>query len=758
MSDRQSTSAAVLDESVRRFLATPAASPGGSSLREMFRKLWRRKAVLIGTVILLTTLAALLTFQLTPVYTATASVMVEPRERKVVDIQAVVSGLPPDLFTIESEIAVLRSRSLIERVVSKLELAQNPEFNRELRPKRSLLKMLGLEGVLPTEVTDMLGSAAGKAKAEETPETKLERTRVELVDEFLRRLRTEMKGRSRVIEISFRSTEASLAAEAANTLADLYIVEQLEAKFEATRRATVWLNERLSGLREKVEASEKAVEDYRRRSGLTEGRGMTLSSQQLSELNSALIQARTQRAEAQARLAQVQNATRNPEGVEAVAEVLSNPLITRLREQEADLRRRVAELSQDIGERHPRMINLRAEMRDLNTKINAEVGKIVQQLRNEVRVAEAREASISAGLRQTETRAAEANRDEVQLRALQREATANRTLYETFLGRFKETSEQQEIQQPDARIISRADTPNRPSFPNPVMFVGVAFLLSIAAGLAFIVMLEKLDHGFRSMEQVEQLTGRPALGLIPLIPGLGPGKKAPHDYILEKPVSAFGESIRAIYAGLLLSNVDRPPRVVLVTSSLPGEGKTSLSIALARMIARTGQKRIVLVDCDLRRPQVHRNLKIPAKPGLVECLSGEATLEQVMQADKHTELTIIPSGGSPTTPSDLLSSEHFKRTVAQLAEKFDMVILDSSPVLAVSDSRILARIADKTVFIVRWAETRREVATMGIKQITDAGCDLAGVVLSMVNVRKHARYGYGDSGYYYGRYRKYYTS
>lgn len=756
MSDRQPGSPAVLDEKVRRFLATPLPR-NEVNVREILRRLWRRKAVLIGAIVVLTTLAAVVTYQIQPSYTAVTSVMVEPRERKVVDIQAVVSGLPPDIFTIESEVAVLRSRALIERVVARLNLAENPEFNKELQPRRDWRKTLGLDEVIPPEVDAMLTSFR-PPRPEMTPEEKLDRARVAVVDEFLRRLRTEMKGRSRVIEISFRSNDPQTASTAANTLADLYIVEQLEAKFEATKRATLWLNERLTGLRERVEISERAVEEYRRRSGLLEGRGVTMSAQQLGELNSALIQARTQRAEAQARLSQVQNAMRTPGGEESVSEVLSSPLISRLREQETEVQRKMAELQQDYGERHPRMINMKAELRDLRAKINAEVGKIVQGLRNEVRVAEAREETIRSGLRQVEGQAAEANRDEVQLRALQREATANRTLYETFLGRFKETSEQQEMQQPDARIISRADIPAVPSFPNPVMFIGVAFLLSIVVGLAIVALLEKLDHGFRSMEQVEQLTGATALGLIPIIPGLGPSRKAPHDYILEKPVSAFGESIRAIYAGLLLSNVDRPPRVVLVTSSLPGEGKTSLSISLARMIARTGQKRVVLVDCDLRRPQVHRNLKLPIKPGLVECLAGEATLEEVIQHDRSSDLRIIASGGSPTTPSDLLSSEHFKRVVAQLSEQFDMVILDSSPVLAVSDSRILARIADKTVFIVRWAETRREVATMGIKQIVDAGCDLAGIVLSMVNVKKHARYGYGDSGYYYGRYRKYYTS
>lgn len=499
------------------------------------------------------------------------------------------------------------------------------------------------------------------------------------------------------------------------------------------------------------------MELYRRTSGLVEGKGVTFASQQATELNSQLILSRSKRAEAEARLQQVERLIRNSSSVESVAEVLSSPLIQQLRGQEADIQRKAAELSQEFGEKHPRMINIRAEVVDLRRKIGAEVNKIVQGLRNEVAVARARENEMAGNMRGLESRVAGLNQRQVQLRALQREATANRALYETFLNRFKETNEQQEFQRPDARVISSADTPNAPSAPKTKLLLAVAFALSAGVGLALVFVLESLDKGFRSMDDIEAGTGVPAVGLVPALSGLASMGKEPQAMILEKPNSAFAESVRALHASILLSNVDKPPKTILMTSSLPSEGKTSLSMSLARLVARTGSKRVVLIDCDLRRPLVHRHLGMDIGPGLVQLMAEEATLEDVLRRDEPSGAYVMTAGGTPANPTDIITSDHFAQLLNSLKTTFDLIVIDSSPVLAVSDSRILSRMADKTIFVVRWAETRREVVRLGLKQILEAGGDLAGVVLSMVNVKKHARYGYGDSGYYYGRYRKYYS-
>ncbi len=721
-------------------------------LDDLLRMLWRRKMVVLGTLVTLTTIVTITVFQLTPRYTATASIMIEPRETRVVDVEAVMSGLPQDLATILSEIEVIKSRGLAERVIRQLNLLEDPEFNEHLRPPGILRRLFDSDANFAKQWIEIIFRRANDRALTEAEQ--LDKERVDVIDEFLERLGVKPVTRSRIITVDFESERPGMAASVANTLADLYLVEQLEARFETTQRATEWLSERLASLQQKVSVSEKAVEAYRRKAGLIKGERATLVSEQISVLNTEFVLARSKRAEAEVRLSQAEVLLATEGGVNSVGEVLSSRLIQRLREQEAVVVRKAAELSMEYGEKHPRMINVRAEIRDLRAKIQGEVGKIIENLRSEVTIAHTREESLETSLRALEGRIADLNEKEVYLRELEREANATRVLYETFLSRFKETSEQQELEQTDARIISRADVPAKPSFPQKKLIIALALLGSSMLGVFLAFGIERLDHGFRSMEQVEAMTGVPALGLVPAVRRF---RMAPQHYLVEQPASAFGESIRSVHTGLILSNVDKPPKIVLIASSVPEEAKTVIAVSLARSLALSGHKAIV-VDADLRRPGVHVKLDVSGKPGLVQLLAGEASLDEVVQTDEATGMSILPAGGTTPNAADLLRSAQMKNLLAKLSADYELVVIDSPPVLAVADARNLAHLADKTIFLIRWAETRREVAMTGLKQIENAGGDLAGVVLTNVNVKKHARYGYGDSGYYYGRNRKYYVS
>ena len=259
------------------------------------------------------------------------------------------------------------------------------------------------------------------------------------------------------------------------------------------------------------------------------------------------------------------------------------------------------------------------------------------------------------------------------------------------------------------------------------------------------------------MEQIEPYTGFSALGLVPELDNWDARKAPPEQYILDNPVSAFAESVRSLHVSIALSNVDRPPKVVLFTSASPEEGKSSLAVALGRVVARSGKK-VVILDCDLRRPTLHTLLGMADKPGLIELLAGHASLDEVVQRDEASGADFVSAGEHAPNPVDLLSSEHMKTVVETLSTSYDLVVMDCSPVLAVSDARVLTRLADKTVFVVCWVKTRRESATLALKQLKEAGGDIAGVVVSRVDVGKHARYGYADSGYYHGKYAKYYTA
>jgi polysaccharide biosynthesis transport protein len=727
------------------------------NFRDIFRKIMIRKWVLISTVLLITAVTGILLFSIAPRYTAQTTLIVEPREEILSDLKSVLSNLSTDAETIRSEISIITSRDLAEKVVDQLKLDLEPEFNEALKPKSALAETFSIKNVLGNP---LFRRVFGLGEEEPVSEEKLKaREQVAVIDKFLERLETFPLPGSRVISIQFTSENPELAAEITNLVANIYILDQLEAKYEATRKATLWLNNKIEGLRTKVEESDNAVEAYRKQAGLLEGTGGPLVSQQISALNAQMIVAKTSRAEAEARLSQVQQLIRSSGGATSAAEVLQSPIIQSILAQETEVKRKVAELSGEYGDRHPRLINARAELKDLQAKMAGEVNKIVQALRNEVGVARAREASLRKSLVQLEGSLAQSNSAEVQLHALQREAEADKTMLESFLARFEETSAQMDVavNQPDARIISRAVVPNEPSFPPKKVILVIALMGSTLIGLLLIFVIEQMDSGFRSTEQIEEVTGVRVLGLVPLLSDWGGAGKSPANYILKHPVSMFSESIRSLYTSILTTRIDSPPKKILITSSQPNEGKTSIALCMARSRALAGYK-TVLVEADLRRPVVYRLLKSQRKPGLVELMLGKAELADVLFKDEASGAYVIPAGGSVPDPTAILSSQKMKQLLDVLEKEFETIILDSPPVMAASDARILGTDVDLTVFVVRWAKTSREVASLGLRQIVESGGHLGGVVLSLVDPKKHARYGSGDSGYYHSSVRKYYTT
>lgn len=579
--------------------ARPVQLEPEADLRAALRLLWRRRWLIAGSVALGLSVAALTLTLMTPRYTAMAQVMVDPRQTNVLDVEQVLSGLPANAETIQSEIEVLTSRDLAQRVVAETKLDQVPEFNPALRPASWSL--------VPSAPLDSA------------------QQRVAVTDRFLRRLQVRAAGRSRVIDIAFTSSSPALAAAIANKMADLYLVEQLEAKFEATRHATQWLSGRLDELRSKAEAAEQAAEQFRK--------GVS--------------------------------------GADAT------------------------QPAQDSSAR---------------------------------------------------------------LRSLEREAQATRALYETVLARFKETSEQQGLEQADARIISRADVPVSPSFPDQRLVMLLALMGSLGLGVLLAFAAEKLDAGFRSTEQLEQQLGLPTLAMIPSLASLGQKRTRPEEYLVSKPNSSFAEAVRMLRTALLLTHGGQPARVLLVTSALPGEGKTTTALALARMTSMSGDKAVV-IDADLRRPRVHSALGVENTQGLAELLDGKATIEQVLRTVEVNgrQLYYITAGQSNPNATELVRSRQMQLVLRGLAATFPLVIIDSPPVLPVADAKVLASMADKVLYVLRWRDTPREVVAHAVRQLRDVGGNIAGAVFNGLDVRRHAEYSYGDSGYYYGRYRKYYV-
>ncbi len=541
-------------------------------------------------------------------------------------------------------------------------------------------------------------------------------------------------------------------------MADLYVTDRLEAGFEDARRVTSWLGERLDALRRDVNIAENAAEQYRAAHNLrrrTERPGerqtATVTDQQLAELNSKLVIARTDLAQKQARLDQIRSQIRSQGNVESSVDVLQSMLIQRLREQETTKMREISESLRTYGDRHPKIIAARADLVELRLKINEEIGKIASSIANDLEVAQTGTRTLEREVDALHRQANVASEAEIRLRELERQAEANRNLYEAFLVRFKKDTEQEKVQRANARIISPATIPASQSEPRRLQALFLAALSALGLGVLLVFVLDRLDNAVRSSDEAEDLTALPVLAVVPVHRSRAAnlvGDLAAH------PRSALADSIRSLRVTLDVGAEPKSSRTLVITSSVPKEGKTFVTLCLAGVLARAGE-RVILVDGDLHRPRLDSALGVTADLGLGHILAGETNIGQVLMRGVMEGVDFIPAGKMARV-ADLINDQNMDALVKALSGHYDRIIIDSPPVLAVSDTRILARGADRTIYLVKWNSTTRDAVRNGIKLLREARVEPHGIVLSQVNQAKHARYAYGDYGQYYGRYREYY--
>jgi succinoglycan biosynthesis transport protein ExoP len=724
----------------------PSLGASYGDARAFVRKLNRRKWQIAGVTALVCALTGLILAQLTPEYRATALVMLDTRKAKVTNTLDVVSGLTLDIPAMQTEIEVLRSVNLLGRVVDKLRLEQDPEYG---------AKPISTIGLAMQEIRSIydrwISPDAGVSEAiDDTP-------RAWAIALLESRLRVTIRARSYVIAVSLDSTVPAKAKQIVETITDFYVVDQLQAKLDANKRATDFFDDRLAELKSKVEKAERAVAAYREKSGLTIGKDSTVFSQSLSELNTQLTQARAQRADRESRLVALQQAARNPAMLGAVKEVMDN--IGGLRAQEAEVGRRLSELVKLYGESYPGVLQARSELRQIQAFIGAEVAKIISSVSGDVEAARAKETELQQQVSQLEQQAGGLGQQEVELRQLQREAQSTQAIYEDFLSRSQELREQQNIQQPDARILSPSAVASGKVYPRYGLTMIAAIVVGLGIGGVVAGLMERLDDGLRSGEQIERLTGRPLVGTIPRLARGKLRRSTPARFAIENPGSAYAEALRSAFTAITLGSLGKPPKVILVTSSLPGEGKSTFACSLAGLIARSNPtRRIVILDCDLRKSSVVSSLGVPATDGTIdEYLAGSKTLDQILGRDELSGVYYVSARRATPNSAEILNSNVMRAFVEGLADQFDLVILDTPPLKAVSDPLVTVQLADYVVFLVQWEQTSRELAINALNRIRDLRKHV-GVVLAQVNERQQRRYGNGDHGYFDSKYRDYYTS
>lgn len=678
----------------------------------------------------------------TPMYTATANVMINTRTEKVVDSQAVLSGLTADTGTVDTEVEVIKSPQLAEAVVDTLKLDKDPEFN-------GALKSPGL-----------IGSILGGKKAERAVPGAAEAERQAVIAAVGKHLTVRRVGLTYSITISFESTSAMKSATIANAFADAYLQSQLTEKFDATRQANSFLNTRLDTLRTQLQEADAAVSNYRVANNLLSSEGTTLTEQEISAYNQQLAQARAQQAEDEARLRTARAQLAAGSNGDDVGEALSSQVVQNLRAQRAVVSGRVAEMSGRYGERHPDMVRAQRELADIDQQIQAEIRRIVSNLEARVRVSQQRTGSVEASLGGARGTLAANSAASVHLKELEGNAEAARNVYQSFLDRYKQTGAQQGVEQADARIASRAVPPSRQSSPNLMLAVALSIVVGAGAGLAAVIIAEIMDAGLATSDDVERKIGLASVASIPLMSSVAEANKRgiqPIDYVLRKPLSGFAEAFRSLRTSILYAVPGQQGKIVVLTSALPGEGKTTTSICLARVAAQAGSK-VLLLDCDLRRRAVTRTLGLTPENGLAEVLHGTATLESVVLLDQASGAYVLPLAHTASSTEDVFGLPAMDQLLAKARASFDLVILDTAPVLALADTRILAGKTDVVVLLARWRKTPARAIGASVRLLQQANAQIAGVALTQVDMNAQSKHGYGDAGYYYDEYKKYYAS
>ncbi len=735
-----------------------SADDGRSSTDKVLRAV-RRHIGVMAVICILTFLAiTLISLQLQASYTATSRVLIDTRDQNIVDIGAVVTGMPPNSAMLDTEAEILLSRTLIEKVVKRLDLLDDSEFNQTLSPPSDWDQLLNFVASSARHVIPLAdGGRTRSPDPSGISKPLAERAELDAVISAVRdRIDINRVGSTYLIEISVSSREPNKAALLANTLAEVYLDNQVDVKFRATQRARQWLDARVSELREQLREAESRVETHRAATGLLRSGGDTLTEQTIRSINSDLTSAQADYAAKSARLQNLNDQMREGRGIDSIAEAQSSTAVSNLRAAQTVLSARKADVMRRYGERHPDYQKIIAEEQDNERLINAELQRIASSLEQEVLIARERIRSLQGSLNRAKSELAANNRAGVQQAALERDAIATRTLFEEFNNRFKETVELEAITDADAVIDSFAPVPLAPSFPNTSLNLVLGLMLGLAlAGLTGLV-LELLDDVISGPEDVERIAGVPCIGEVPLLQkdGAFPGKSlVPTEFIVKKPYSGFAEAHRHLRASIMFADIDKPAKTVAIVSSLPAEGKTSMALCLGQMAALSGTKTIVL-DGDIRMRQLSETSGVKCDSGLLEVLLGEARLSEVVQADGATGLRILPLSARPYTPRDIFGSRGFDSLLNALQRSFDLIIIDTGPILLMAEARVITSKVDQVVVATRWRQTKQKTLQQTMKILQEFRANVAGVMLTFVDLQKRARHAHTAATY--RDYTKYY--
>jgi succinoglycan biosynthesis transport protein ExoP len=714
--------------------------------RELVAIFVRRLPILCGVPILAVLIAMAIFISLTPRYTSTVAILIDPKTPGALGPGTDFgSAMMVDSTKINSVGTIIQSSALLERAVKAEKLYDDPEFGLVRRRfwERLLSMVPGFRFAdPPTDQKDRIATAIDRLRAATS---------------------VARDGFTYIINVEVNSSDPVKAAHLAQAVGEAYLNDQLQAKYDKARLASSWLFGRLTEMRKETIDSEEAVTEIRRAYGLTatgENGTSTIASQQITDLNAAIGAAEVELSLKQVKLEQARRARQSGSNIESLAAVMASNVITGLRAQRSDIIRKLAEMQplpsqRDVVARRPEAIRAEEGLRAVEGQISAEEDRIIANLENDYAASSNNVIALKEQLKKLTGAGGVANPDgQAKLREAKRVADANRQVYDSFLNKFKELEQSQTLQEAEARIIENAHVPTTASFPRLTVFIVGSLCLGLVLGLgvAFVaeyLIFERMQSTFVTPMQLEQTLGLPMLASVPLL-GVDDFEQNGHhldilQYVVANRFSQFAEALRYIRIGLRRTDGDKAAKVIQVTSAVPAEGKSTLAATLALSSALSGA-RVALIDCDFRRPMTSKLFHLEKTGGLIDLLAGRAEWGEI--ANDYSSLTIVPVGNGDQSSLDLIGSPRMIEVLKFASEHYDLVFLDSPPILPISDAAVISSIADKTILLIEWNKTDCDLVFQAIDSVNINKGTVTGVVLNKVNLASVKSYGYNYSKFF----------
>lgn len=717
----------------QHYIAAPEDDRDFIDSRKIGHTLWARKGSILILALLATVLAAVVMQSITPVYRAVASLVIEPKGAMLISFQQTADPSNPTSDYLQTQISLIQSRAVAERAVRQLNLTEHPEFDPRQHPTlmqrgKNLVAKLA-PGLFPVSwsTSEPLTSAEvfdGAVMA------LMEHTSVAAV------------GKSQLVTISVTLNDKQTAAFAANAVAHGYLDSRLDAQVSDSRVSSRWMNTRLIELRTELQQSESKLQSYRDAEGLVDVDGVTtISANELAKTSDSMVDARRERAEAQSQYQQVQGiGGKGSDQLSSIPAVIGNPVIQQFQAEEARAQSKVDELSRRYGDRHPKMLAARSDLAAAQASMRSQVTQVVAGLKRNYQLAQANEDSLRASVNNSRAQIQDISRKEFKLRELQRDVDSNRSLYDTFVTRLRETTATADIGLSNARIVDEALAPLNPNTPRKSLILSIVALLALGLGCGLALLRDSMKNTFKSSDDIEKKLRLPVLGVVPLLKKKNSARVARQ--FERNDNAAFNEAIRTLRTGVMLSDIEARRRVVVITSSVPGEGKSAVAINLASALGRL--ERVLLIEADLRRPTLARNLGLSNDQiGLANLISGNSPNEECIQ--RVGDMDVLPAGAVPSNPLELLASPRFVSFLEWAKTRYDRVLIDSPASQSVSDAALLCAKADAVLYVVKSDSTAAPLVQRGISELLRNGAPVTGVILNQVSAMNTR---YGHQGYY----------